>query len=120
MNFSDKEKVVGKLVAVVALVVSAMYAEKEWGLLSTAENVAGCGADEVAKVSTKEENTGGDEELLSVIKGQHVVKKDEYPASIARKYGVSMNELLKLNHLGRSSIIYPGQMLEIPQKGRGS
>ncbi len=48
----------------------------------------------------------------------HVVKSGENLALIAKKYGVSVNELIKINHLKKPYIIRPGQKLKIPEKGK--
>jgi len=37
--------------------------------------------------------------------------------SIARKYKVSISDLVKLNKLGSSTLLQPGQVLKIPKKG---
>ena len=43
----------------------------------------------------------------------HVVKAGEYPAKIAKDYGVSVNDLLAWNKLGKNSTIQIGQKLTI-------
>ncbi len=45
----------------------------------------------------------------------HVVKRGETVYAIARKYGVSPNNIIKLNRLKRSRGIKPGQKLKIPR-----
>jgi len=51
-------------------------------------------------------------------------KKSEYQVvsgdtlfSIARKYRVSISDIVKLNKLGSSTLLQPGQVLKIPKKG---
>ena len=50
----------------------------------------------------------------------HVVKKGELPSSICKKYGISLSQLVKLNHLRKNSrgnyLIYVGQKLIISGK----
>jgi len=46
----------------------------------------------------------------------HVVKKGESLALIAKKYKVSVDELIKVNNLKKPYIIRPGQKLKIPEK----
>jgi len=55
------------------------------------------------------------EELsLPTIQGEYTVKSGDNLTSIARREGVSLNNLLKANNLNRSSTIYIGQKLVIP------
>lgn len=42
------------------------------------------------------------------------VKKGDTPYLISKKFGVKLDELLKINGLNSSSIIYPGDKLKIP------
>ncbi|KPU26705.1 peptidoglycan-binding protein LysM [Caloranaerobacter sp. TR13] len=44
----------------------------------------------------------------------YVVKKGDTPYLISKKFGVKLDELLKINGLNSSSIIYPGDKLRIP------
>lgn len=46
----------------------------------------------------------------------HVVKKGENPWTIAKRYGVSMDELVKINHIGNSRDIKIGQELKLPAR----
>ena len=46
----------------------------------------------------------------------HTVKSGESLAVIAKKYGVSVDELIKVNKLKKPYIIRPGQKLKIPSK----
>ena len=46
----------------------------------------------------------------------HIVKKGETLASIAKKYKVSLKEIIKANKLKKPYIIRPGQKLKIPVK----
>ncbi|PID76709.1 MAG: lytic transglycosylase [Deltaproteobacteria bacterium] len=46
------------------------------------------------------------------------VKKGDNLTSIARKYGVSINSLIRLNRLGKNTGIKAGQILKIPIKGK--
>ncbi len=43
----------------------------------------------------------------------HVVQKGESPYKVAKKYGISVEELFRLNHLTKKSVIYPGQKLVV-------
>lgn len=43
----------------------------------------------------------------------HVVRKGESLYGIAKKYGVSLHELYRLNHLSAKSTIHPGQRLMV-------
>jgi LysM repeat protein len=45
---------------------------------------------------------------------QHVVQQGEWIYSIARKYGVSPNDIIALNNLPYPYIVYPGDVLNIP------
>ena len=46
----------------------------------------------------------------------HVVQSGENPWTIAKKYGVSMDELIKINEIGNSRDLKIGQELKIPAK----
>ena len=48
-------------------------------------------------------------------KQYHVVSSGDSPYSIARKYGISVAELSRLNNLGPKQVIYPGQKLLVAQ-----
>ncbi len=48
--------------------------------------------------------------------GTYVVKKGDCLWTIARRYGVSVQELQVANHL-RGTLIFPGQVLVVPEKG---
>jgi len=50
----------------------------------------------------------------------HVVQRGEYLASIARKYGVSVQALLAANRLRNPNLLYVGQRLKIPADGTTS
>ena len=55
------------------------------------------------------------EELsLPTIQSEYTVKSGDNLTSIARREGVSLNDLLKANNLSRSSTIYVGQKLIVP------
>jgi LysM repeat protein len=45
---------------------------------------------------------------------QHVVQQGEWVYSIARKYGVSPDDIIALNHLPYPYTVYPGDVLYIP------
>ena len=49
----------------------------------------------------------------STSSAEHVVRRGDNPDSIAKRYGVSLDDLLRWNSLGRRSIIYPGQRLRL-------
>ena len=64
-------------------------------------------AREVASVTkTRRNNTGTGETRF------HKVKKGESLSTIARKRGVSVDKLCKLNHIGKSFRLTPGQILK--------
>jgi murein DD-endopeptidase MepM/ murein hydrolase activator NlpD len=44
----------------------------------------------------------------------YTVEVGDYPASIAEKFGITVNELLSTNNLGADPVIYPGDTLTIP------
>jgi len=44
----------------------------------------------------------------------HIVRKGEWPNSIATRYDVPLKDLMALNDIGRRGIIRPGQRLRIP------
>jgi membrane-bound lytic murein transglycosylase D len=44
---------------------------------------------------------------------EHVVRRGDNPDSIAKRYGVPLDDLLRWNSLGRRSVIYPGQRLRL-------
>lgn len=46
----------------------------------------------------------------------HVVKRGEYVKSIAARYGVSWQSIVRVNGLRNPNLIYPGQRLKIPTK----
>ena len=50
----------------------------------------------------------------------HIVKRGELPSAICKKYGISLSQLVKLNHLRKNSrgnyLIYVGQKLIISGK----
>lgn len=48
----------------------------------------------------------------------HVVRKGESLYRIAKKYGVSVRELYRLNHLSPKSTIHPGQRLMVTTGGK--
>ena len=48
----------------------------------------------------------------------HVVQKGESPYKVARRYGISVEELFRLNHLTKKSVIYPGQKLVVGSAGK--
>jgi len=49
----------------------------------------------------------------------YTVKKGDNLGKIAKRYGVSVSEIIKANNLRKPYIIRPGQKLRIPTKGRG-
>jgi lysozyme len=46
----------------------------------------------------------------------HTVSSGENVSSIARRYGVTVEDVLNLNGLARNQPIYPGQKMKIPEK----
>ncbi|MBW2094637.1 MAG: LysM peptidoglycan-binding domain-containing protein [Deltaproteobacteria bacterium] len=48
----------------------------------------------------------------------HVVQRGESLYKIAKKYGISLRELYRLNHLSSKSVIYPGQKLVVGPAGK--
>jgi LysM repeat protein len=61
--------------------------------------------------------SGGGSRPVSSGSGQeHVVAKGEVLAIIARKYGVTINDIIKANNLANPDSIRPGQKLIIPAK----
>lgn len=46
----------------------------------------------------------------------HTVESGEFPASIAQKYGISVEDLLTANNITENDIIYPGDVLNIPKR----
>lgn len=44
-------------------------------------------------------------------KQYHVVQRGETPFAISKKYGITLNELYRLNNLNKNKKIYPGQKL---------
>ncbi|MBA3494540.1 MAG: LysM peptidoglycan-binding domain-containing protein [Gammaproteobacteria bacterium] len=44
----------------------------------------------------------------------HIVRKGEWPNSIATRYDVPLKDLMALNDIGRRGVIRPGQRLRIP------
>ncbi|MCD6289444.1 MAG: LysM peptidoglycan-binding domain-containing protein [Anaerolineae bacterium] len=50
----------------------------------------------------------------------HVVRRGEFIASIARRYGVSAQALMEANHLRNPNVVYPGQKLLIPAREAGA
>jgi len=74
--------------------------------------VASKGGTSTAKRSSGKESS--DVENLPV----HVVESGEYPAKIARAYGMSLNEFLALNKMTSDSTIHEGQ--EVKVRGNGS
>ena len=48
----------------------------------------------------------------------HTVKRGDNLGKIAKKYGVSVKELIQTNNLKKPYIIRPGQKLKIPAKGK--
>ena len=61
------------------------------------------------------ETTGGGEAAPAVATRQHVVKAGEFPGKIARDYGMTVDELLRVNNLTKNSVIRPGQKLTVKQ-----
>jgi len=57
--------------------------------------------------------TGSDAATPAVATEQHVVKAGEFPGKIARDYGMSVDELLRINNLTKNSVIRPGQKLTV-------
>jgi peptidoglycan endopeptidase LytE len=50
----------------------------------------------------------------------HVVESGEYPAKIAREYGMSLNDFLALNKMSSDSTIHEGQEVKVRGKGNGN
>ena len=50
----------------------------------------------------------------------HVVRRGETVTAIARRYGVSVNAVLAVNHLQSRTVIYPGRRLLVPVPATGS
>jgi len=50
----------------------------------------------------------------------HVVRRGETVTAIARRYGVSVNAVLAVNHLQSRTMIYPGRRLLVPVPATGS
>lgn len=46
--------------------------------------------------------------------GEHLVRRGDTACNVARRYGVSCQELIRLNRLGSRATIYVGQALQIP------
>jgi LysM repeat protein len=54
-----------------------------------------------------------------VVKGRyHQVSAGESPYRIAQKYGIRVDELLRLNNLKKNQAIYPGQKLLVAPAGK--
>jgi LysM repeat protein len=54
-----------------------------------------------------------------VVKGRyHQVSAGESPYRIAQKYGITVDELLRLNNLKKNQAIYPGQKLLVAPAGK--
>jgi LasA protease len=47
----------------------------------------------------------------------YTVQSGDYPASIAEQFGITADELLTANNLTADTIIYPGDVLQIPVSG---
>ena len=61
------------------------------------------------------EATRGDDVVESSNAVQvHVVKRGEFLGQIAQRYGTTVKDLSKLNHIKNPSLIHPGQAIEIP------
>lgn len=67
-----------------------------------------------AALAGKDSGLASNRELL-----QHVVRRGENLSSIAKKYGVSVQELKRLNNLDRRSVLKVGARLSIPVDGGG-
>ena len=50
----------------------------------------------------------------------YTVKSGDTPYLIAKRYGISLNQLLSINNLNTSSQIWPGQVLKLPTSGGSS
>jgi LysM repeat protein len=50
----------------------------------------------------------------------HVVRRGETVTAIARRYGVSVNAVLAVNHLQSRTVIHPGRRLLVPVPASGS
>ena len=48
----------------------------------------------------------------------HIVRSGDSPYGIAQKYGISVEELRRLNNLSTKELIYPGQKLLITKSGQ--
>ncbi len=66
----------------------------------------------IAKKDNKESKKSKNEKKLR--KGEYKVVSGDTLFSIARKYKVSIEEIVKLNKLGSNTLLHPGQILKIP------
>jgi len=57
---------------------------------------------------------------VTISSNSHKVRKGDTLWDIARKYGTTTSAIRKMNSLGRSSRIYPGQVLAVKSDGSGS
>jgi LysM repeat protein len=58
------------------------------------------------------------EQASKIHPGYHVVKKGESLYSIAKKNGISVGELCRLNNMSLKSVIHPGQKLLVTPAGK--
>ena len=67
----------------------------------------------VIPVSEEEENTGSSQTIYIVQRGDNLTR-------IARRYGVTVNEIVRANAISNPNLIYPNQRLIIPTNGSNS
>ncbi len=53
---------------------------------------------------------------ISISSNEYVIEEGDNPYDIAKKYNVSLNELMEVNGLEHGDRIYPGNVLKIPKK----
>jgi len=81
--------------------------------LGTMEKQMGLLKSRIASVSTKTRTrAGGQMKTLSQTQNNyHVVQRGETLFGIAKKHGLSVNELISMNHFSKDTKIYPGQKI---------
>ena len=67
----------------------------------------------VGRTATASASSSGNTSTSTASTSTHTVKAGEYPAKIAKQYGVSVNDLLAWNGLNKNSTIKIGQKLSI-------
>jgi LysM repeat protein len=70
---------------------------------------------QTAPPNQKAQSTASQQKPTSVEKRSHQVRRGETLFSIAKKYGMSPEELRRVNHLSNNSI-QPGQRLSVDTK----